>query len=596
MSKAKKKTTIALLAAATCCVAMVGVLTNSNVKTAIAKADAVEAAGNFQTLDGASIRISNNTPSGIRWKVSVSSAFQEYVASLGAYTFWTAVDTAPITESSYDDADVVRIECTADEVFEKGVWTYTAAIDYTQVANELKAKGYEDNQIEEYLEIAYGKTLYARAYVEIENTSVPYIFSETGDVARSIKGVATNCLVENRAEVTETTKSTFEKYAGVSLTNVQTEEQKTMKIPNLYGEYTMVTKDEGTTWTKEFVGEGSATTYNKLPADTYTVYTGAKLLGTVTLATEDNATSAISGLGTGNHEVGNDYYVDFVGTKGVAYRTPFRYATGVIDEADDMRLLEMTDTATEIDGYYIMKNSLTSMVRTMKFDSGKTYWSYSGGFRGTFEGNGYGWKNITLKSGSIFPIVNGGEIKNFSVTGTHNGGWNTNMLVVNGLHGQSKMSNVNVNLTASGQYNSKIGIVWSMEDTAVIENCVLGVEVAYDSAYVGKFGLTVDHNVVLYATKISNDNYGRVFKVFQNATETYFVSSSYIGEQSAGLLLGANEENPNPTKYTNVLKTAVNRYADNAAFVDATKGLAELPAGFNPELWTVDATYGLMWK
>ncbi len=611
MSKAIKKTTIALLSAATCLTALVGVLTNSEIKTNVASAQTVETAGNFETLDGASIRINAGEPSGIRWWVSVTEDFHDYATSLGNVTYYTLVNTSAIKETDHTNDKVVAIPCTATPEFdENGVWKFSAAIVYNQLAEELAGDpyNYNESQIETALETAYDKDLHARAYVEIVGDTTTQIYSEVGDTIRSIRGVATNCLIENTS-VTADNKTYFQDLAGVEVDtdNITVETQKTMKLTSMYGEYTMVSNDEGATWTKEFVGEGSATTQTALPAGNYNVYVGGKKVDAITVASETNATAQINGLGTSFYTAGNDYYADFVNmSTGKVYRSPFRYATGVIDEATDMYLLELKDadstsngterTFPNIDGYYIMKNSITEKaVHTMSATYLQSTY-LAGGFVGTFEGNGYGWDNAGGRV--VFPVIyNGGVIKNFYVKGTGINSFNDKTTVVAGLRGTSTMENVYVEYANSTESNAVCGVVNMVEYTAVLKNCVIVDGKGHGTSYIGMHGLV---SFIPLSTYFETTPF-RFGGALNNATNVYYISTNYImsNHSTSGYrFYGANEEALKESEAVSNARVlpGVNRYTTADAYKAATNTLNELPAGFNADLWRIDATNGLVWK
>ena len=245
MSKAMKKTTVALLSAATCFAAAVGIITVSNVKASAADeavTPTVAAAGTFVTQDGAGIKISKGNPSGIRWTVTMTDSFYQ---NLNNPKFYTLVNDSAIDLDDYygNNDRVVVIENNLEPQYdeESKTWTFYSAIVYNQLKAELEEKGYSETEVEDYLTQAYGHNLYARAYVE---TSDGIVYSTADDVARSIQGVAMNYLIEESANaeasdvVTEENKAEFVKYAGADYTvkGTKTIADNAVKITNMYGE------------------------------------------------------------------------------------------------------------------------------------------------------------------------------------------------------------------------------------------------------------------------------------------------------------------------------------------------------------------------
>ncbi len=606
MRKTIKNLALALLSVVFFIMATVGILTNSNVKSAFAEENPVAVESNFTTTDGASIRITQGKPSGIRWKVTVTEDFHRYVSTLGTPTYSTIVNTQEI-EVDGENLDAVKIVCSASPKFDKnGVWSFYASIVYDQLANELKDAGYGNNEINQMLVRAYETELYARAFVEVEKAdgSTEVIYSELGDTTRSIKSVATYCLIEGNFDAEN--KADFENIAGKEISVAKTETQKSVKIESFYAE-----KQPNGAALEEF-GSGTVKTQSDLPAGTYDVLVGAKLVDTVTLDEAGVATAEIKGLSTESYKAGKDYYANFVNQEtGDVYQTPFRYATAVLNEGNDFRVFAISKEKHEakwtLDGYYIMSNDITGSV-------GETGFGYSGinvnspanaGFAGVLEGNGYAIRNVTLPHGGIFDAVEGGTIKNLAIIDCQLFHYGEQALAIqlNGATIDNVLVSVSYNFNKDVVRNPS---VFGISDiNTKITNSVFKTNYTLysgqDESALKSYGLIdgsgVDYMTYTNATS-ANPYVPKYAKMLENSENVYYVSSNtYIMGNGNKRWYGANEtdefnSNDIEAKFKKQL-AGVYHYKTDAELATALS--AQLPAGFNADIWKIDAN-GLGWK
>ena len=274
-------------------------------KTDVSATGAVEevaVAGNFQMDDGAAIRIKSNSPSGIRWSVTVSESYYNYVTSLGEVQWGMVVDNKAITEKGGETQVDIPLKnqslpnFNADDGVEE-TWTYYASITYDELDVTDTAT----------LTEVYETVLYARAYNVVNDVVTLAVDADTG---RAIKGVAMHCLVENTSDVTTDNRASFVDYAG--------------------GDYAVVE-------TKDFNNESAYATYAKTGVVTaevadgdYDAYFGAKYLGKVT-ATDGKATVNPTGLATSQLTLGKLSNISLVNGNEVA-KVPFIAATHIIGD------------------------------------------------------------------------------------------------------------------------------------------------------------------------------------------------------------------------------------------------------------------------
>ncbi len=613
MRKTIKNLALALLSVTFFVMATVGILTNSNVKSAIAEANPVAVENNFETQNGASIRIAKGgQPSGVRWAVKVTEEFHKYVSALGTPTYYTLVNTEAIDEDGLNDK-AVKIACTANPKFDKnGEWTFYASIVYDQLAAELKAEGYTDLQVEQLLVKAYETELYARAYVEIDNNdSATKIFSVEGDTARSIKNVATYCLISGDTDADN--KATFETIAGKTVSIEKTETQKAMKVESVYAEK----QPNGADF--EALASGTVKSQSDLPAGTYDVLVGAKQVDTITLESAGVATATISGLASDAYEAGKDYYAQFVAGDGKVYQIPFRYATAIIDDGADFSPFSVRscdecdkclagnkggcsnpqapDVIEDRNSYFIMsKDVLGSVTGAASYVPNAQSPVYVG-LGGTFDGNGYAVRGAELPHCGLFDLVNGGTIRNFAIIDCTLTLWGPIALAAQ-LNGAT-LDNVYIDVKYA--FNSGAvrapSVFNACDNETKITNTVIKTNYTPFSGQdvTSTYGMLNEVYYIIYQSPYAV-NYD---KMLENAENLYYVSANtYItstGGADSMRWYGANETdlyNSENIKYKKQF-TGVYHYADGAALATA---VPELPAGFSADLWKIDATLGLAWK
>ncbi|MBE5751592.1 MAG: hypothetical protein E7357_04190, partial [Clostridiales bacterium] len=298
--QAKKNLIVALSLAFVASLGVAGLAKTDVYATGEVEEVAVE--GNFEMVDGAAIRIKSNTPSGIRWSVTVSESYYNYVTSLGEVQWGMVVDKQPITEKGGATQEVIPLKnqtlpkFTANDGVEE-TWTYYASITYDEL----------DVSDTDTLAKVYETVLYARAYATVGEHTELAVDADTG---RAIKGVAMHCLVENTSDVTTGNKDLFVAYAG--------------------GDYAV-------TETKDFNNESAYATYAKTGVVTaevadgdYDAYFGAKYLGKVTAA-DGKVTVNPTGLAQAQLTLGELSNISLVSGNDVT-KVPFIAATHIVGD------------------------------------------------------------------------------------------------------------------------------------------------------------------------------------------------------------------------------------------------------------------------
>ena len=456
MKKQAKKNLIAALSLAF--VASLGVagLAKTDVY-ATGEVEEVAVEGNFQMVDGAAIRIKSNTPSGIRWSVTVSESYYNYVTSLGEVEWGMVVDNKPITEKGGATQEVIPLKnqtlpkFTANDGKEE-TWTYYASITYDELDVSDTAT----------LTKVYETVLYARAYNVVNDVTTMAIDADTG---RSIKGVAMNCLVQENTtgndDVTTDNKSTFVEYAGGEYATIESE---------------TVTKNAYDTKN----ATGTVISQDTLAAGTYSVYVGAKKFDDVTLGADGAISTTVSGLGSTLSTVGETNNVRFINADGEVYQVPFVSATHLISTADELKnYINSYDASVDTTGWYaVLTDNITI---SNQWDTGKGGNVY---FRGTFDGLGhmvtgpiYSWNAFGLFGGVVGTA---GTIKNVGFDGLYSPAGGAYAL---SGYMAGTMENVYVKATtaAASQY-VKVQYNGTTKKNGVMKNCV------FDVTYTGTQG------------------------------------------------------------------------------------------------------------
>lgn len=369
---------------------------------ALAEASPVTEAGNFEVKEGASIRIVENAASGIRWKVSVSQAYHDYVSSLGTVKYHTLIDNVPVVEKDAASTQV-DILCTATPAFnENGVWEYTASIVYDQLKSDFEEAGKTETEVNDLLLQAYGVELYAKAYVEITPASGEKTlkYAQTTGTARSIKGIAMHCVLSEEYTAEDAAFNSISTYAGEELEVVTTETAYNVGITNMYSESD---------------GAGSVTSETALAAGDYDVYVGARRIETVTLSSDGAATVTLPELFALSDMAGKDVDLRFVDANDKVTVVPFRYATKVIDDENDVAYFKVATDSTTFGGYYLLKENITrSSLAQIQHRAAGDVPTKTAGLTGTFDGNGYALSSF-ITQGGLFGFINGGTVKNLAL-------------------------------------------------------------------------------------------------------------------------------------------------------------------------------------
>ena len=591
----------------------VGALLAENKNVFIASAETVAVEENFTMQDGAYIRIMSDTPSGIRWSVNVSKAYYEYVQSAAAgssFEFGTYVDETPIevSEGNVVSTTAIKIPCTTSQTpefdEETGVWTYSASILYSELAQEIHNKLVENNvtdetiieeKVENALQAAYETVLYARGYAKIGSA---YEYAVEADTGRSVRGVAMNYLIENTSDVTDSNKTDFEAYAGGDYTVEKTEAAYDIGITNAYS---------------ELDGMGTVTSEETLAAGDYQVYVGAKRMDDVTLDSDGVATATVADLGKSLYEAGKDYNVRFVNaeTKKV-HQVPFRYATKVIDEFSDFSVLKITvpsaadggQVKVQIKGYYLLTKTLTSAGTTYEFThSGVTSTRVESdepnGFMGTFDGNGFALKNLYWPWGGVFGIVNGATIKNLSIemtskSDTFGDGKSPGYILAKVLN-NATISNCHISGVISKTGIEIGGLACYMNQYTKIENSIIDIQITSSSYTSAAAFMTPGYYVTNWATYANANNTLNNVYVYTNKPLNYRGTVSRFYGENEAFVGGYTEETALNGVYV-YANAAAYQTADASDKGKATSVEEWKAKGFNENLWVLSADSAPVWR
>ena len=422
--------------------------------------------GNFQMVDGAAIRIKGGAaPSGIRWAVKVSQDYYNYVTGLDANAeFGMLVDNTAIVDVDTNTTEQA-IKCTVAPTFENGVWTYYASITYDALMETLEAQGKSEEEIAATLQACYETELWARAYVKYTAESVEtYEYAVSADVARSIKGVAMNCLIQENTvgneDVTADNKSAFETYANGAYTTIASD--GVMK--NAYNLTTAT---------------GTITSQNALAAGEYAVYVGAKRIGNVAHG-GGKISATVAGLGSTLAAKGMENNVSFVNANGEVYQVSFVSATHAISTTTELNAFlnsynNKTDGTNPSDNYYAV---LTNDIDYEKKTALPTGTDNSYIFRGTFNGMGYAIKNYIVSGASqkgVFGAIHGNAlIENVAFIGAQGNGGDS-PLVLGQIYGGTVR-----NIYVQGCYASHVttgyrGLAYA-GGCGVFSNCIVDID------------------------------------------------------------------------------------------------------------------------
>lgn len=415
-----------------------------------AKADPLSTVGNFQILDGASIRLKEGE-AGIKWDIKVSQAYYESLQNTygkdSVIEFHTLVDNAEI--DGFDSVTASDVLCTATPTFSEGLFVYKAGVIYDYLENALLQKyqsvGFTGADltaaVQNAMRAAYDLELYARGYVKITTAKGEEIkiLSEAGNVARSIRGIAFDLLLNG--SYTTQNKAVLEKYIGGECR---------LELDNPEFENNTYSIDDG-------VG---TVAFDNLPMGKYAAYFGAEKVGNIVVETTQTR-SVVEFFNLHNVTAGKDYSLTLLNENGTAYRQAFRCATKVITRATELKMFTVTETEngmSKLDGYYMLGNSIdasnfeyaphTDTVATADLGQG-----FDAGLTGTFDGNGYTIRNLQVGQYGLFGLIAGGTVKNVAFE---------NALL--------EYSNINAQVIAYYLYNATLENVYlSMANRLVLE-------------------------------------------------------------------------------------------------------------------------------
>lgn len=111
---------------------------------------------------------------------------------------------------------------------------------------------------------------------------------------------------------------------------------------------------------------------------------------------------------------GNTYILTLSAEAGV-FSSDFLCVTKLIKTAADVKVLDVTGETTEIGGYYVLANDITLVAGEENAHAGVTkQWNNYAGFKGVFDGNGYGITFTCKDKGFFGQILPGAIIKNLA--------------------------------------------------------------------------------------------------------------------------------------------------------------------------------------
>ncbi|MBO5737577.1 MAG: hypothetical protein J6S04_07185, partial [Clostridia bacterium] len=237
---------------------------------------------------------------------------------------------------------------------------------------------------EQTLAKVYDEVLYARGYALVDGE---YIYAEEADVARSIKGVAISCLIQENTvgcdDVTDTNLETFQTYAGGAYDVIENDGI----VKNAYNVKTAV---------------GTITAQNALEAGTYSVYVGAKKFDEITVSGDGKATVTITDLGSTISKIGKENNVSLINESGEVYQVPFVSATHTISTKDEFEAyLKSYDNASPSEAqiaeektwYAVLTNDIV-LTEQWVYARTQNSWLY-----GTFDGLGHTVKGTVFGYG-----------------------------------------------------------------------------------------------------------------------------------------------------------------------------------------------------
>ena len=381
----KLKIKLLALSAFACCVALGGAMAvNSNT------AKASEDNSNFNLTPGASVRISGNDVSGIRFQANVK---ESYIASLNAQNISYNMLIAPkknvesienLTLETFETTEAISVKTTnvpnftdqqVDETF-----TYYASITYDNTT-----------LTEEELKIAHTVELVARPYLAYtENGQQKVVYGAAGGESRSMNQVAEIVAKKfaNGEAMTATGEAPSQKQLDSLLSYIPEEEVKAVMEEN--------------TTSLEFIDGRSLNGYKAYVVGGTEVEASFVELGTIS-----NRRLDVSAAGLATLDVGETAKIYLANEDGFI-STNYRKVTKVIDSVEDLRMFNQTaNTQTVHTGYYVLATNIVDMEHV--YNEERVEVGY--GFGGTFDGMGH-YITATVGYGFFNRFMNGATVKN----------------------------------------------------------------------------------------------------------------------------------------------------------------------------------------
>ncbi len=530
MKKMKKNWIVALSCGMLAC----GVAGAAGLGLNVAKANTEQ---KFEMLSGAAVCIADGV-SGIRWTTTVNEAFYNSLPD-GAKEFGVLVtprnNIAAGSELTAGTDEVEVIPCTSFNGFNaKGEFTYYSSIIYSDLRVEVAQK-------------AYAVELAARAYVKVGETY--YYVDEYEACTRSMRSVAYDVYRTNP------------EYADL--------------VEKYYG--TVIESKVASGYFSEVDKTATLTNVNNLANGTYKGSVNAQPVSVVVDGATMTVTGNLYGLTAGADYKLNVFYDNDTNdsdvTKNDIAVQPFVYATLVIDEATDLDYFylgndrQTTDKGvwTEADvfgGYYVLANDIDyagyvfGESKEGKSETPKNLENPAGigskdlmdiGLTGMFDGQGYSITNFTPNGAGLFAAINGGTLKNVSIsgTGTHASGG----AFLSAMMRNATLQNVYVDAGALSMYGTNGLSKFVIEST--LENCV--------------FKCT---------TAASGRTWGGLVFAIQDSTFTncYAITNRPLSADAATVYDASNQKPADDTSAT-VWVEGIKRYEENTADVPVWKNV-----------------------
>ena len=368
---------------------------------------------------------------------------------------------------------------------------------------------YNDTALVGYERAAYATELVARSYIRVgEGDSAQYTYVE--DMYREVK--TGESVVKEYGYEYDSVKVTRSMQA-IALAAMQAGERTDVEVGKYYkaDEADVETSEENSGYYSEMDAIGVLVNAHTDVTSDFKAYVGAAPVDME--VTSDGL--KIENLPT--LTAGETYNLNMFSPEGKAYTQPFTYATKVIDEASDLSVFDLGETAEiysttwknakAFDGYYVLtKNidcteyvhSVTTNQKTAASSSFflKGHIEEGAGLTGVFDGNGYTIFNLSLTRRGLFGVIAGGTVQNVAfknlqftrgelVYGGQNvyalgcaieGATLKNVYVHIPTMGISYISNGSVGETGAGSAVRGAGLADSIDGSTVMENCVIQID------------------------------------------------------------------------------------------------------------------------